>query len=412
MALFKHLPHEILIEIFSLLCCIDLASTSRVSHRLRAVSEPLLYRSPSLYISDEEHVSQNFYMFLRTLLTPGCEVLATHVRHLTLEWDDLEHTPEPEIALFKAAASRLGITQPVVSGGGQAVLLLHLLPRLQILEVDPPETPDAFSTFMDMQRDVLHTQMLPLGLQSLREYFCCWTGGVSPRTLLALLKLPCIRTIIVRFSNEPDFLSAMVDPDITSTVTNLRLLNSIVSSSSLACILKIPRALEQFAFFVRGFDLLSFGNALEPLRNTLQSLTLDFQCVCSRNYMAAADEISTYPIGSLREWPVLYTVRCSMVALLGMGPQGDPPRLLEYVLPATIRELEILSDQYWPPEEVVDHVVLLLERKEVMVPKLQKVVVLNNWNRDPERQRLKDACEAVDVELVDTCLSWLPVFTY
>lgn len=410
MALLKHLPHEILLEIFSLLCCIDLASTSRVSRRLRIVSEPLLYRAPSLYISDEEQLPQNFYMFLRTLLTPGREVLATHVRSLTLEWEYLEGTPEPEITLFAAAASRLGIAQPIVSGGGQAVLLLHLLPHLQVLEVDPPETLDAFSTFMEAQHEVQHTQMLPLGLQSLREYFCCWTGGVSPRTLLALLKLPCIRTIIVQFSDEVDFLSAMADPDITSTVTNFRLLNSVVSSSSLAYILKIPRALEQFVFCVRGFDLLSFGDALEPLRNTLQSLTLDFQCVCSMNYKIA-DEISTYPIGSLREWPVLYTVRCSMVALLGMGPQGDSPRLLEHVLPVGIRELEILSDQHWLPEEVVDQVVLLLERKEVVVAKLQKVVVLTDWKRNPERQKLRDACEAVNVELVDGCSSWFPVFT-
>lgn len=400
MALFRDLPHEILLEIFSLLGWIDLASTSRVSRRLRTVSEPLLYRAPSLYITDEEQLPQNFHMFLRTLLTPGREVLATHVRSLTLEWDYLEDTLGPETALFAAAASRLGIAQPIVSAGAQAVLLLHLLPRLQVLDVDPPETLDAFSIFMDAQHEVQHTQKLPLGLQSLREYFCCWTSGVSPRTLLTVLKLPCIRTIIVQFSDEVDFPSAMAGLDITSTVTNLRLLNSVVSTSSLAYILKIPRALEQFTFCVRGFDLLSFGNALEPLRNTLQSLTLDFQCVCSRNYRVT-DEISTYPIGSLREWPVLYTLRCSMVALLGMGPRGGLPRLLEHVLPAGIRELEILSDQHWPPEEVVDHVVLLLERKEAVAAKLQKVVVLTDWRGNPEHQKLKDACEAVKVELVD-----------
>lgn len=423
MARLEHLPYEILIDICSLLCCTDLASTSRTSRRLRAVSESLLYRTPRVLISYNDPMPRNLHIFLRTLLTAGCESLATHVRSLTLQWDELHNDgssndnpgeipqPECDIALFTAAASRIGLTQPQTLEGMQVVLLLHLLPRLEVLEITPSNTRDAFGKFMEAQNDVQNVKMLPPGLQSLREFSCCWTGcdrGVSPRTLRALMRLPSIRIILVHLADEIDLPAIMADSDATSTVTDLRLSNTVISTSSLAFILRIPQALRHFSYSVtadRGFDLRRFGEAFMAQQSSLQSLWLDFQD-------ATIDgNVPIYPIGSLREWPMLRSVRCSLVVLL--GTRLNPPQLLHHVLPAKIRELEILSDRYWPMPQAVGQLLSFLEQKAVVAPNLVRVAVRRECWKTPEMHKaLTKACEAANVELVDSNLWWFPEYTF
>lgn len=423
MARLDDLPYEILIDICSLLCCTDLASTSRTSRQLRAASESLLYRRPRVLISYNDPMPRNLHIFLRTLLTAGCESLASRVRSLTLQWDELHNDsssnnnpgeipqPECDIALFTAAASRLGLTLPQTLESMQVVLLLHLLPRLEVLEITPSNTRDAFGKFMEAQNDVQNVKMLPPGLQSLREFSCCWTGsnrGVSPRTLRALMRLPSIRIILVHLADEIDLPVIMADADATSTVTDLRLSNTVISTSSLALILRIPRALRHFSYSVtadRGFDLRRFGEAFMAQQSSLQSLWLDFQD-------ATIDgNIPIYPIGSLRDWPMLTSVRCSLVVLL--GTRLHPPQLLHDVLPANIRELEILSDRYWPMPQAVGQLLLFLEHKAVVAPNLVRVAVRRECWKTPEmREALTKACEAANVELVDTNLCWFPKYTF
>lgn len=51
-------------------------------------------------------------------------------------------------------------------------------------------------------------------------------------------------------------------------------------------------------------------------------------------------------IGSLRGWPVLTTLRCSLTLLLRQGPDVATAPLVD-VLPLGIGELEIEGDQHW-----------------------------------------------------------------
>lgn len=90
------------------------------------------------------------------------------------------------------------------------------------------------------------------------------------------------------------------------------------------------------------------------------------------------------------------------MALLGKGRQAQTPQLA-YILPAGIRELEILYDRYWTIAEVVDEVLVLLRHKEEMVKDLKRIVVcIDKWVRPELEERLKAACTAASVELVET----------
>lgn len=91
--------------------------------------------------------------------------------------------------------------------------------------------------------------------------------------------------------------------------------------------------------------------------------------------------------------------------LLGRGLRADTPSLAD-VLPAGLRELEILRDRYWTVAEEVDQVVELLARKEAMVPVLEKLGMQMTTGRVMRSQdTLRGACVGAAVALVNTSLS-------
>lgn len=415
MSVLEQLPLEVAADILSYLPLEDLVKISTLSHHMHTISQPLVYKAPILTCSEGETTPSPLQIFLRTLLSPGGETLATYIRSLHMKWqtwtrrdDDDDGNdngngdgdPEPtrespnDLALLFAAATPLGLHQYLEVQEAQLVLLLHLLPRLHILHFTPVYGSDAlFSEFMG---DHLPTDALPLGLRQLREFHCFshnTDGGVSPETLLTILGLPCIQKIHVHIidGSTIDIDTAEVAAA-TSTVTNLIFVEADQSQRSLECILKIPAALTHFGYSTKrqhpGFHM---ENALQPLRHSLQHLHLGFAGVA-------------LSIGSLRNWPALRTVRCSLTALLGKGLQNNLPRLAD-MLPVGLRELEILRDRHWSVAAEVNQEVDLLREKQSVVPGLVTLAVVISPSymiRDAQHQdTLRRACQAAAVALVD-----------
>lgn len=218
------------------------------------------------------------------------------------------------------------------------------------------------------------------------------------------MSLPSIRIIEVHIDTADDTYLSTSKSNATSAVTDLRISYEGAIFWSFHTILKIPRALERFSCTVasdEGFYLPTLGNSLEPLRNSLQSLRLDFTQVDETYISEDDDDPVTCAISSLRNWPVLRTVVTSLMPLLGMGPWPNSPRLVD-VLPVGIRELEILGDCYWSPAEVVREVLEMLGKKAMMVPALEKLAVLTARRMKLETmERLRVACEAAGVTLVE-----------
>lgn len=409
MTTLEDFPSEILFQIVSCLSSRDLVTLSRVSRRLHAVSQDPLYNAPCLTTISAGR-RRSLQIFLHTLLlSPGSKTLAGYVRSLTLNWNNfgvkypVYHPLEGDIALVTTALSDLGIHHPSLPlQGAQLLLLLHLLPNLKILDLGPPCIHD---TFGDMMKAYLELQpnKLPSGLQSLREFRCEWNGdiGVSPRTLRTIMMLPSIHTIdlpIVEGFSQPYPGAA------TSNVKRLRFSNANLTPAELMPMLAAPRALTQFSYYCSptnsNFNFVAFGTAMQPLRSSLQYLRLDFGCV-SLPFEDGDGEEEDNPaantIGSLRNWPMLRTVRCSPRALLDT-PQHEFPSLSD-VLPLGICELEILDDRYWSATLVVLQVVDLLLRKGVVATTLGRLAIRKP--RIPNiREILRSACEAASVELV------------
>lgn len=404
----EHCPPEISSTIIACLSGNDLVSASRVSRDWHTIAQPLLYRKPIL-VNRVEPPSA-LYMFVRTLLSTGGEILAKHVRSLTLGWDNYEceppAEPQSDLELFTDAASRLGLGDPFVSDGAQVVLLMHLLPSLRTLEVITPEDMDEFDELIKSHHATKTTASLPLALQSIREFIWC-TGhtnrGVSSTMLLTLMRLPCIRIIDVIMVNEVE------RPSTGTTIANIATANSAVTHLTLsspemptrllAGILKLPRALTHFSYrgrFGNSFSIPELSTALQPLQLTLRHLDLD-TFWCSGGPMMQHSGITT-PLGSLRGWPVLCSLRISLLLLLGTRQSLSVASLL----PAGLRELEFLSDCYWNIEDLENEVMAMLDQKRSMLPKLVRLAVAVNTEKKVKMvKRLSAACEAFDVQLVE-----------
>lgn len=407
MALLQLCPREIKDEILSHLSRVDLVRVSCVSRHFRILAQPLLYRAITLYRD-----ARSRYFFLRSLLTPGREILATYVKSLSVDWDFYipDHIGEldSDIALVTDGASRLELGDPFLSEGAQVILLLYLLSSLRVLNLSPSHDSDYFADFMDDHHVLQPLLTLPVGLQSLRNFR--WgtedrTDRMSVDLLLTILCLPHIRTIDVQMG-DPIHLAvytAMATatttiPHITtrSPVTHLIISYGNLGAWWLAGVLKIPLALTHLSHWggwTLDSGILAFRLAIQPLKHSLRLLNLEFE-------FALEDEQHTNTIGSLRDWPVLHTVHVPLAALLVVSTGNTSSHGLADVLPACIRDLQIFEDRCWMYDEAVQKVVELLGQKE-RVPGLQQVGVLTKtWKGFEMEERLQEACSAADMRLV------------
>lgn len=424
MASLDNLPSETLIEILSYLPCADLATTCRVTRRLQDVSEAVLYKDLCLTETFDSNVYRpSLEILLRTLLTPGRETLRLHSRSLQFEWDfeSRPTTPSPkDIAVFSACSFRLGLQYQRMNHIGQFLLLLHLLPSLRVLHIIPPIRRSSIATFKGANNMALvfATEHPPPALQSLQEFRCSSDdifAGVTPMTLMALMILPCMNyvAVYVDYSYRPT-VPKMEAAARTSPVKKLRLTDCHLCPSTLSLILKLPIALTHFGYSaVHDGDFSTFMDALSPHQSTLQYLHLDFFNMVETDSEEEEEEVvvvastgmaATTTTGtSLREWPALRTLSCSLTPLLGKGPSTLS---LAEVVPPRLRDLEILGDDDWSYEGVVAQVVDLLEKKATAVPCLQRLAV-TVVDTDVEAQtELRVACEAAGVRLVEDFFCW------
>lgn len=411
MAILEEVPNEILHEIISRLCPTDLVCTSTVSRHFQSISQAPLYRNPLLRVWGKKDTP--LQLFLRTLLlSPDRQTLASYVRSLTVELE-ARTAPKPDsldISLLTAAAISLGFNDhPLSAQGAQIVLLLRLLPRLNILDLWALDEGRGLGyTYFE---DVLQPPLtLPLALQTIYEFRSVGTTsatGVTPMILVALMALPSIRKIVVAVTDEDieseDFLTAAAAAAGTSRVTELHLLYGDLTHRSLGAILKIPQALTRFSYSTMVahsyFELVEFGEALAPLRSSLQHMWIDFADT-ERLGDEDMDEDCYDTIGSLRGWEVLQTLDCPLMALLGRSRTAGSRRLSD-MLPLGLHILRVVGDHYWTTGEVVDQVVGLLEQGGIPALQGLEVVFTGEVLAVGMKERLSRACERSHVLLIE-----------
>lgn len=296
-----------------------------------------------------------------------------------------DETRESDHYMCRATESRSGYTLEVICTPSElnrinmtSILLLHLLPRLQSLDVAHLIGKVHFMDALQMIPD----DRLPTGLLSIQEFDSLYQG-VTPSFFYTLLRLPRIRGVTVRIIDSldngdsddgetnyhPDMSTGSPWPPVygSSNVTGLAILFAEFPCPTTSRIFKIPRALETLWYETSCISavLPDLGRALQPLRNSLQVLYL----ICP--VLDMGDRGST-TIGTLRGWPVLTAVTISLRVLVG-GPPGI--LRLEDVLPAGIRALTIVSDPSWSLEATVDVLVGLLSRKHTVLPALNSLKI-------------------------------------
>lgn len=405
------LPFELLTEILSHLPAADLARTALVSRHMHDVCMPLLYQAPVLHYSGRTTNRPPLQIFLWTILTPGRESLVTHVRSLRVHWSYNQHSmscPSKDVIL-NPVARRFGLRSRVKSQGAQLALLIHLLPRLRVLTIAPPVRYSRFTKHMNKRyKQLLHptrSPPLPLVLQSLREFHSppnqSW-NGISQKTLLVLLLLPCIRVVDVQIADDdPDALCAMDTAAVgPSRVTKLCLADANGAPGYLPRVFAVAGAVTHFSYATvrcpAVFGLEAFWAALRPLRATVVSLQLHISFV----------EVAPVGAGagwSLRDWAVLRKLSCSLDVFLGEDRTGSTAGLVG-CLPVGIREVEVTGDSSLGHAAVVEHVLELLGRKNAVVPSLQTVAIRGVDERVLEE--LKGEGAAVGVAVVDRLPSW------
>lgn len=395
MSFLDRLPLELATEILSHLPSADLARVCRVSRHIYGVCQRVLYTAVS-FTSSLLKNPPSLQILLRTLLSPGGDVLAAHARSLRVVWDNApsEHTRCPaDMALIAAAAARLHLPMSNITPSDQIILLLHVLSPLQALELGPSYRCEAFPTFLETPLPRIFHR-----LREFRQHPSPTTGAVPLAAFLALLRLPSLRTLDVRLVYRSFFVVRPDEPSKpgTSGITSLCLRRSCLSESVLQAILRLPAALTHFSYTHETVhlglvvDVSKFPLAL--VSATLTHLHIDLSAA---TLSPLRDNLPRPTICSLRDWHALRTLQCSLTSLLGWERRTEAGRLAE-VLPAGLRELEILADRYWAGKEMVVKVVEMLDEKESMLPALERLVMSVGRSGNV----LREACGAAEVVLV------------
>lgn len=281
------------------------------------------------------------------------------------------------------------------------MVLLDLLPQLQVLRLSSVNFRPSFSSLLKI---AAYFERLPCALNSLREVHFPTTEschGIPCVTLAVFLQLPQIRIIdlsninLIRISSP-----VMKNAASSSPVTHLRFSHADIPYWLLAQVLMAPIALTHFSYTTVPNPHLTMPGimtTLAPLRPSLQYLHLNFANISFR-----PSKVNQLPYegAPLREWPVLRTLSCAMVTLLGRGPPGGSQSLVD-VLPPCIQELEILPDPFYSIAKKADKLVEMLAVKQWAVPRLERLaVVIEPCQSKYNLGTLVTACEAAGVSFV------------
>lgn len=218
---------------------------------------------------------------------------------------------------------------------------------------------------------------------------------------MTMLRLPSIRTINIRLEDRAELDDADVAGfERSSEVTSVGIGYGHCTMGSLVKILRVPRVLREFKYGHWAennclmFNGPMFMKALEVHSATLECLELRIGDPRPRR-----GELDS-SIGSLRGWPVLKSVTCSLTVFLGKGREVAVERLVG-VLPIGICELDIRRDVHWTDMEVAEEVVHMIEMKGEWGLNRLRAVTIQIWrNIDEMEQRLQSKCDAAGVELI------------
>lgn len=387
-------PPEVLRQIFSYLTGRDLVNISLVSRPWHIWSQERLYSQVALMVAPSK-VS----IFLRTLLSPGLEHLASYVRGLHVRVFPCRLGPNDQYILpaLTAAAVRLRLPYQEFTVGEQVMLLLHLLPRLEELFLRSVSDITIVDTLLNAANDPTD---LPLALRSIHHISCTWghrSYGLLPDNVMALSLLPRIRTIHTH-------MHAMIPvpfPTVqhgTSNITSLNLTCWNFRIATLGHILCIPRALTSLSLNAdinwNATAVSGLQQALEPLRLTLQTLVLVFRYPWDE----MAEVLQSIRL-SVRTWPMLRSLTCSARVLLG-DKYAEPTRYLYDLLPLSLLELRLDPEPWiWGEDPMPDELIRLMERQASSVPLLQTIFWRMGCRNDLPVLRLIEMCEDAGVTL-------------
>lgn len=225
------------------------------------------------------------------------------------------------------------------------------------------------------------------------------------------MKLPCIDSINTYIIDVPGLYSDDTIPDAArfSPVTRLRLTWKDMSISSLALLVNAPVGLTHLAYLGVGdtqLRVVEFMGNIAPLRLSLQHLKLDYFRVQVALNSLKEDRLRS----SLRTWPVLQTLSCSVTELVG-NVFAEELLCLPDVLPRSLRAFRVLEDKHILYQSLVDMVVdQLLRRKEDALPALE-TLCLKSWSNEGDDEQANEvlgvACVNAGVEIEERdCLWW------
>lgn len=382
MSALLHVPNEIMSEILARLPVRDLLSTSLVCHRFHTNSLAPLYDTPALVIGQHSRALQQLVRVL--LAIPS---LAKHIRSVQLF---PSHPPSTTTDL------RVTNDDPLVTVGAQLATFLTLLPGLKSIEIWPTDSSFNLGSTYTQLTSSLHDNTLHL--HALREFHSPEHTNLPTEFFLALLLLPSMRAIVIAIEDHgvenPQLVSAALAAGGTSSVTDLGLLDIDLTTTTLAALLRVPRAVARLCFNSppqhRPFSLRLFWQALSGISATPSLLNMHLS-MQQDGLFDAHDGV-----GSLMGWSGLQCLGGPLVALLGR--EQGAVRLAD-VLPRGLRMLHITGDVYWEGDRVVEELLMLFEAK-VMVALAELRCPLPENEMDAER--LEVVCAKAGVKLAFT----------
>lgn len=382
MSTLLHIPNEILSDILSHLPVRDLLSTSLVCHRFHINSLAPLYDTPVLVIGQHSGALQQLVRVLFAIPS-----LATHIRSVQLL---------PSHPTSTTTDSRVTNDDPLLTVGAQLATFLTLLPGLKSIEIWPTDSSFNLSSTYTQLTSSLHAGTLHL--HALREFHSPEHTNLPTEFFLALLLLPSMRAIVIAIEDHgvenPQLVSAALAAAGTSSVTDLGLLDIDLTTSTLAALLRVPRAVARLCFNSppqhRPFSLRLFGQALSGISATPSLLNMHLS-------MQQDGLFDVHDgVGSLMGWSGLQCLGGPLVALLGR--EQGAVRLAD-VLPRGLRMLHVTGDVYWEGERVVEELLLLFEAK-VMEALAELRCPLPEKEMDAER--LEIVCAKAGVKVTFT----------
>lgn len=377
MRVLESLPAEILRQILGDLEFFDLHAITLVSRFFNSIGEPFLYASLGNY---EGWLTPA----LRAIVTRPA--LARHVRSVDFSWwMEADHPDPSDGELFSAAAKQLGVDArypwteetEAWSKEARALLLLHFLPNTNEIRIDRSPLLNRFF------ESTLSTPIEDLPFKSLRRFQAdeyIQPSLVTPKLLLALMRLPSLRDVVTDlqfaedYTHDASVITGIIAFARQSPITNLSLHFGNTTTSMLQHILQMPRALTHFSYAddsqypYTPDTTIPLRSALGALRQTLKSLSLGGLRALQLG------QPGQQTIGSLHDWPALTTIRCSLTALLGTRLTATC-RLVD-LLPMGIRELEVRrldelshlrSTSEWTVTEMTDQLVLVVLHRRQLV---------------------------------------------